>query len=107
MRDELEKIHYYKTNLEVKITEAEADYKESLIKEKQSKHIQRLLTEQIEKLKEEKGQNRVGLNKDTLISRMKAQVIKLDTKKNESQKVIKESKLWAVKIIETMKEERN
>jgi len=78
-----------------------------LIKEKQSKQIQRLLTEQIEKLKKEKGLNRVGLNKDLLISKMKSQIESLQNKHLEYENHIKESRVFAVQLIEMLKDERN
>lgn len=107
LREQLENIQYEKTSLEVKITESDADFKEAIIKEKQSKQIQRLLTEQIEKLKAEKGLNRVGLNKDILITKMKTQIESLNEKKNMYEAELKASRLWAVDIMDLLKEERN
>jgi len=107
IREQLENIQYEKTNLEVRITEADAEFKEAHIKERKSKQIQDLLTEQIEKLKQEKGMIRVGLNKDVLISKMKVQIENLNAKKDTLSSEINECRLWAVSVMDQLKEERN
>lgn len=106
LRKELDKVNQEKTNLEVEITEADADYKDCIISEKTSSKIQRMLTDQIEKLREEKGLNRIGLNKDKLVEKMNEQQDRLNLEVSELNKYIKESKLWAVECMEDMKEER-
>lgn len=102
----MESIQYEKTNLEINITEVEADFKETILKETKSKQIQQLLTEQIEKLKEEKGFNRIGLNKDIVIEKLTSQVEKLKSGAAKSEESLKECKIWAVTMMDNMKEER-
>lgn len=106
LRKELDKVNQEKTNLEVEITEADADYKDCIISEKTSSKIQRMLTDQIEKLREEKGLNRIGLNKDKLVEKMNEQHDRLNLEVSELNRHIKDSKLWAVECMEDMKEER-
>lgn len=65
-----------------------------------------MLTDQIEQLREEKGLNRIGLNKDKLKEKMQEQHVRLNTEVSELHKHIKDSKLWAVECMEDMKEER-
>jgi len=78
LRKKLDTVNQEKTNLEVEITEADADYKDSLISENTSHKIQRMLTDQIEKLREEKGLNRIGLNKEKLVEKMQEQLEKIN-----------------------------
>lgn len=65
-----------------------------------------MLTDQIEKLREEKGLNRIGLNKEKLVEKMHEQHTRLSLEVAELHKHIKDSKLWAVECMEDMKEER-
>jgi len=80
LNEQLDQITFEKNTLQIRINEADAEFKEALIKEKQSRHVQKVLYDQIEKLKTEKGLNKDGINKDTLISKMKAQTESLKEK---------------------------
>jgi len=107
LNEQLDQITFEKNTLQIRINEADSEFKEALIKEKQSRHIQKVLYDQIEKLKTEKGLNKDGINKDTLINKMKAQTESLKEKLDKLENEMEYCRLWSIKNIEMYKEERD